>query len=362
MYRKFIYFVIVSCLSFSAAAADVQLRNGHPETYVVKKGDTLWDISGVFLNEPWLWPEIWHVNPQVENPHLIYPGDLLTLAFCDGKPCLKRTVSRNVKLSPNVRATANEHVIPPIPLDVIRPFLSRPRVVGPEEMELAPYVISSQDEHLIAGADNKVYVRGLDENDARSRYTVFRSGEVYRDLVDGEEPELGSDEGEILGYEALYLAEVEMTQMGDPASALVTRSSREILVGDRLMPEEDPIDEAFIPHPPAGDVNGRIISVVDGVSQIGQYQIAVLNLGAIQGMEPGHVLAIHEKGRYVRDTIAPTFRQEGGEGSNKAFEVVELPEERIGELMVFRVFDKVSYALVMRTERPAHIYDAVYTP
>ncbi len=377
MYRKFLCFVMMCCVSFTVFSADLELRADHPEKYVVKKGDTLWDISAVFLKSPWLWPEIWQVNPQVRNPHLIYPGDVLELAFCDGKPCLRfGSAGRNVKLSPGVRSSMNDHAIPPIPLEVIRPFLSRPRVVEANTLDLAPYVLASQDEHLIAGAENKVYVRGIKPLEERNRYMIFRSGDIYRDV-----PAEGAKEGEILGYEALYVAGAQMQRFGDPATALITHSEREVLIGDRLLPEEDPISEQFIPHAPDHEVDGRIISVVDGVSQIGQYQIVVLNQGAKHGLEAGHVLSIHESGRFVRDTIAQDQKLRTGRDqvvidpkdasgakqvtkvdTKKLTEIVELPEELIGYLMIFRTFDKVSYALVMDLERPAHIYDAVHLP
>lgn len=392
MYRKILIYVMASFLSFTVSAADPQLRSGHPQSYVVKKGDTLWDISGVFLKQPWLWPEIWQVNPQIRNPHLIYPGDVLSLSFCDGKPCIKLERGRLVKLSPGIRASMNDHAIPPIPLDVIRPFLSQPRVVGPDDLDLAPYVLSSQDEHLIAGADNKIYVRGMEQGIEETGYMIFRQGKVYHDYVP-------HGKGEVLGYEALYVGDAEMLRYGDPATAMVIRSEREVLVGDRLLPEEEPIDASFVPHVPDQEVNGRIISVVDGVSQIGQYQIVVLNQGTAQGMEPGHVLSIHESGRFVRDTIAPARKAKSGDDrirfeheDTNAFdqvmsnvfndirdnkraldkklgvthappvEEVELPEEHIGELMIFRTFEKLSYALVMRLERPAHVGDALHLP
>ncbi|MFK8069088.1 MAG: LysM peptidoglycan-binding domain-containing protein [Gammaproteobacteria bacterium] len=353
MAKKIIYLMIMFFISSISWSADLKLRSDHPQQYVVKKGDTLWDISAVFLKSPWLWPEIWQVNPQIENPHLIYPGDVLELAFCDGKPCLKRAGNsgRTVKLSPNVRTSMNDHSIPAIPLDVIRPFLSRPRVVAGDTLELAPYVVASQDEHLIAGAENKVYIRGINENEQQHRYMIFRSGEVYRDAPVDED-----DLGEVLGYEALYVADAEMQRFGDPSTALITLSKREVLIGDRLLPEEEPINEQFIPHVPDHEINGKIISVIDGVSQIGQYQIVVLNLGDEAGLEPGHVLSIHESGRLIRDPIAYEQQHFG------LTEMIDLPEERIGELMVFRTFSKLSYALVMDLERPAHIYDAVHLP
>ncbi len=325
------------CISCTAMSEDIKLRTDHPQQYVVKKGDTLWDISAIFLKSPWLWSEIWQVNPQIKNPHLIYPGDVLELTLCNGKPCLKmvsgsaskyasKSVSggRTVKLSPSVRASINDHAIPAIPLDVIRPFLSRPRVVASDTLELAPYVVASQDEHLIAGAENKVYVRGINENEQQHRYMIFRSGEVYRDVPAGE-----NSKGKILGYEAIYVADAEMQHFGDPSTVFITLSKQEVLIGDRLLPEEDPISEKFIPHAPDHEINGKIISVIDGVSQIGQYQMVVLNIGNKAGLEAGHVLSIHESGRLIRDPIAYEQQHFG------LSELIELPEERIGELMVF---------------------------
>jgi hypothetical protein len=330
-------------------ADDVELRPDHPNSYTVQPGDTLWDISGKFLTRPWLWPEIWHVNPQVQNPHLIYPGDVLTLAWCDGRPCLQVASGRYVRLSPTIREYPHDDAIPPIPLDAIQQFLSRPLVVSDETLKQAPYILSSEDQHLVAGAGHKIYVRGsVDANVAR--YGIYRGGEVYVD----------PDTEEVLGYEALYVGDALLQRLGDPATALVTKSNREVLVGDRLLPEGDEIDPTFYPHPPANQFRGKIISVLDGVSQVGQYQIVVLNRGHGDGVDPGTVLAIHQAGIFVRDTVAA--EQERGPGSGATGELVELPEERIGEAMVFRTFDRVSYALVMNTQKPAHVRDVVTNP
>ena len=335
--------VVLLCCSVSVAlpAVDVELRADHPERHVVRKGDTLWDIAAMFLTKPWLWPEIWQVNPQIKNPHLIYPGDGLSLAFKDGKPYLQVTRGQRLKLSPKVRSAQRARAIPPIPLDAIQPFLSRPRVVGPDELQRAPYVLSSRDQHLVAGAGHRIYIRGLDDA-GRTRYTVYRQGEVYRDPVDNE----------VLGYEALHVGDAVVERFGDPATAVITRSKREVLIGDRLLPESHSSVLEFVPRAPDHELEGSVIAVIDGVSQVGQYQVVVLNLGEEQGLVPGHVLALYQSGEFVRDNI----------GAAHAGELVELPEERIGDLMVFRTFGKVSYALVMRTERPAHVYDAVRNP
>ncbi len=321
------------------AAQEVALNPDHPDRYVVKRGDTLWDIAARFLRDPWLWPEIWYVNPQIENPHLIYPGDVISLAYIDGKPRLVlERGRRTVKLSPRVRELPLDEAIPTIPLDAIRPFLSRPRVLGEGEFEAAPYVVASADEHLIAASGMRVYARGVDQGRG-ARYAVLRRGEVYRD----------PDTGEVLGLEAIHVADAEVQRGGDPAVLVLRRSSRETLPGDRLFPVgEDRYTDNFLPRAPERQVQGRIISVFDGVSRIGQYQVVVLNRGARDGMEPGHVLAVYRAGETIRDPVRK--------------EKVTLPDERAGIVMVFRTFDRVSYALVMSATRAIRVLDRVRNP
>ena len=321
------------------AAQEVALNPEHPDRYVVKRGDTLWDIAARFLRDPWLWPEIWYVNPQIENPHLIYPGDVISLAYIDGKPRLVlERGRRTVKLSPRVRELPLDEAIPTIPLDAIRPFLSRPRVLGEGEFEAAPYVVASADEHLIAASGMRVYARGVDRGRG-ARYAVLRRGEVYRD----------PDTGEVLGLEAIHVADAEVQRGGDPAVLVLRRSSRETLPGDRLFPVgEDRYTDNFLPRAPERQVQGRIISVFDGVSRIGQYQVVVLNRGARDGMEPGHVLAVYRAGETIRDPVRK--------------EKVTLPDERAGIVMVFRTFDRVSYALVMSATRAIRVLDRVRNP
>ncbi len=321
------------------AAQEVALNPDHPDRYVVKRGDTLWDIAARFLRDPWLWPEIWHVNPQIENPHLIYPGDVISLVYVDGKPRLVlERGRRTVKLSPQVRELPLDEAIPTIPLDAIRPFLSRPRVLGEGEFEAAPYVVASADEHLIAASGMRVYARGV-LGDAGARYAVLRRGQVYRD----------PDTGEVLGLEAIHVADAQVQRPGDPAVLVLQRSTRETLPGDRLFPVgEDRYTDNFLPRAPGRRVEGRIIAVFDGVSRIGQYQVVVLNRGARDGMEPGHVLAVHRAGETIRDPVRR--------------EKVTLPDERAGIVMVFRTFDRVSYALVMSATRSLRVLDRVRNP
>ena len=371
---------LLSCLvPLSLGAAEIELNPGHPERYVVKKGDTLWDISALFLKKPWLWPKIWRINPQIENPHLIYPGDVLTLTFEAGRPVLQlgRGHGRSI-LSPTVREYEHDKAIPPIPLDAIWPFLSAPRVVGPEEMANAPYVVGSQDGHLVSDTSNRVYIRGVRDNRV-NRYTVFRCGEVYhnppaenyQDLRYGMSTDLsdrysstcipGRGAG-ILGYEAIHVAEASIERLGDPATVVITEAKREVLVGDRLLPQTGLEFPEFIPHAPTQAVTGHIISVMDAVSQVGPYQVVVLNRGSHAGLELGHVLAIYQSGIVVQDPVAAQARAQHGFARDRRNGYVELPHERIGELMVFRTFDKISYALVMRANRAVHIYDSVQNP
>jgi hypothetical protein len=325
----------------SAFADQVALKDGHPDHYVVKKGDTLWDISSMFLNSPWLWPEIWYANPQVSNPHLIYPGDDLTLVYVDGKPQLRmQRGQRTVKLSPHARAESLDTAIPTIPLDAIDQFLSQPLVVGKDELSKAAYVVSSAGEHLVTGAGDRVYLRGISDESAVGQ-NLFRPGDTYVD----------PDSGEILGYEAIYLGEGKVSRSGDPATLQLTRTTREINIGDRALPAtQESIQPYFAPHPASADMDGTIISVLDGVSQIGQYQVVVINRGTREGVDVGTVMSIEQSGALIRDQVV------------RSKELVKLPDEKAGLLMVFRTFEKVSYALVLKATQALHVGDKVRNP
>lgn len=336
--------------AFVSPAKAAELRADHPDTYVVKKGDTLWDISGRFLKKPWHWPEIWHVNPEIANPHLIYPGDILKLVYIDGKPYLVKASNGTIKLRPQARVLSEGDAIATIPLDLIRPYLIDQMVVSPETFNTAPYVIAHDDERVLGGGhDDRMYVRGLN-TERGAAYGVYRQGDVYRSP--------GSEE--ILGVEARYLANGHVMRTGDPSTMDIKKSKLEILEGDIVLPRnEDPLPPVFAPRAPAGDVNANIISVYDGVSQIGQYNIVVLDKGAIDGIEPGHVLSVYRKGKVVEDKIA---KQRASESEEEISTVVTLPEERAGELMVFRTFDRVSLGLIMTATRPIHIHDIAKNP
>ena len=332
--------------------ATVRVKPNYPKQYTVKPGDTLWDISAMFLQDPWYWPEIWNRNPQIENPHLIYPGDVLTLVYINGRPQILVNAGkasdagapagmRTVKLSPSIRRSNLKSSISTIPGDAIRQFLTRPRVVTREELDNAPYILGSDDKHLILGEGNRIYVRGeLDKE--RVRYTVFRTGD---ELID-------PDSGELLGYEAIYAGEAHIDRYGDPAVGTLTRTEREVLIGDHLLPtDKSKINNLFFPKLPDQKVEGKIISLFDGLFGIAKYQIAVLNLGERDGMEVGHLLATYTRGDTVRDRFDPRRDDD-----------IKLPDERSGLVMVFRSFKDVSYALVLESARIIRSKDVVRTP
>ena len=340
---------LVLFLGMGVALADtIKLKENHPDRYVVAKGDTLWDISARFLESPWRWPEVWSFNPQIKNPHLIYPGDVVYIDYdAEGRPVLRVERSApTIKLSPKVRAERVDTPIATIPLDAISQFLGRPRVLSKREVESAAYIVSGRDQRLVSGEGDVIYARGIVPGQSpKSRYVVLRVGQVYRNK--------GASRGDVLGYEALHVADALVEEFDDPSTLRIIHSSREALVGDKLLPKgTGGVDQAFLPHSPDMPIEGSIIAVVDGVSRVGQYQTVVLNKGEQDGLEVGHVLAIHQAGAVVRDYY----------GKNARGEKVTLPEVRAGIVLVFRTFDRVSYALVMEAKKAIRIYDSVRNP
>lgn len=325
------------------AQAEVQLKDGHPDRYTVVKGDTLWDISGRFLTQPWKWPEIWHANPQVENPHLIYPGDQLSLVYVDGQPrlMLNRGESRGtIKLSPQVRSTPMAEAIPAIPLEAINSFLLSNRIVDtPQQFEDAPYIVAGNAERVVSGAGDRVYARGQFDESAPV-YGIFRQGKTYLDPETNEFLGINADDigsGQIVAEE------------GDIGTMMLTRSTQEVRLADRLFhTEERSINSTFMPSEPASQINGVILDVPRGVTQIGQFDVVTLNKGARDGLVEGNVLAIYKTGETVRDRVTG--------------EAVKIPDERSGLLMVFRTYDKLSYALVLNASRQLAILDKVRNP
>ncbi len=323
--------------------AQVQLKDGHPERYQVVSGDTLWDISGRFLRQPWKWPELWQANPQIDNPHLIYPGDTLSLTYVDGQPrlTLERGASRGtVKLSPTVRSTPMVSAIPTIPLEAVNSFLISNRILDrAEQFGAAPYIVAGNAERVISGSGDRIYGRG-EFDEQMPAYGVFRQGKTYTD----------PDTQEVLGINADEVGSAEVIEIEDDiATLLLTRVTQEARIGDRLFPtEERVLNSSFVPSEPESEINGVILDVPRGVTQIGQMDVVTLNKGSQDGLTEGHVLAVYKTGETVRDRIT---------GEN-----VKIPDERAGMLMVFRTYERLSYGLVLQATRSLAVMDKIRNP
>lgn len=341
--KKMLVGLVAAWLFSMAAWADtVTLKDGHPETYTVQKGDTLWDISGRFLRDPWLWTNIWNVNPEIENPHLIFPGDVIRLVWVDGKPRLtlqRGEGGRTVKLGPQMRIEPIDTAIPAVPLEKISAWLRRSRIVDVATLERAPYVVAAQDARVIGGAGDDVYLRGDFSGDER-QYGIFRKGRIYRD----------PQTQEMLGIYAEDIASGRViAEERDIATLRLDAASGEVRIGDRaLVPLEESVSSTYWPSRPSADLSGEIIGTEQGVSALGSYSVVVLNRGAREGLEVGNVLAIYNRGAVVQDTIGKRN--------------VKLPDVRAGLLMVIRTFDKASFAIVLDAQKPMSVGDIVKAP
>jgi hypothetical protein len=314
------------------------IRDDHPQEYVVVKGDTLWDISGRFLQSPWKWPEVWSVNPQVDNPHLIYPGDIIYLTWIDGKPRLG--LRRDNGIYPRARTSPLENAIPAIPLKDIIAFLEEHRVLTDDILDQAPYVLGGKNGRIIAGAGDRVYARGVLLEEQR-RQGIYRSSNKYVDPVTEE----------FLGYEMETIAEGDVVGRAD--NQVITldlrKSNKEVRIQDRVVPtEEELIQSIFYPAAAPAGTDGQILSILSGVRDAGQFNVVAINRGAREGLEPGHVYATYRKGELIKDPIKN--------------EMVTLPSERSGELMIFKVFEKVSYGLILQSTNVVSVGDEVRQP
>jgi len=332
------------------------IKEDNPGSYTVVQGDTLWDISGRFLEEPWLWREVWKANPAIKNPHLIYPGDQISLRYDEnGVPTL--VVSRDgeeiadamvfgengqgavEKLSPRIREQSLKEAIPTIPGDAIRQFLKYPRVVSKKELEKAPYVIGNYEGRLTSAVGHEIYARGSVSRD-RPSYGVFRPTKTLRD----------PGTNEVLGHEVEHVANARLLQPGDPSTLLITSNKMETISGDKLMVA----NQGFTPHhyiprtPELQGGEGRVVSLVDAISQSGRNQVVVINLGDRAGIKIGDVLAVERRGGKMIDKY-------GDQRPSR----VSIPNTRTGVVMVFQTYDQVSYALVMESTRPIQWNDVV---
>ena len=340
--RSFSVCLLLLSLLFSGwLQAAVELNKDVPETYIVKKGDTLWGISGMYLAQPWLWPELWDVNPQIDNPHLIFPGDELYLVWIDGQPRLRLRRGRDVKLTPNMRVSPLDLAIPIIPLDEIGPWLRSHRIMDGAALNGSAYVVAGDKRNLLSAPGDRVYGRGPFPDDERA-YGIYRVGDTYVDPVTQE----------LLGYQAQDIGNAKLLSSNkDEITQLeVTRITEEVRIADRLLPMEERIlDATFHPRAPEKEIeDGFMIAVDGGLTQIGAMDIVVLNKGKRDGLEIGHVLAVYRAGPVVFDKVAE---------SN-----VQLPDSRAGLAMVFEAFEKASYAIVLKSSRPLNVMDKVKNP
>lgn len=330
-------------LTINVMALD--LKPDAPSRYIVKKGDTLWGISEKFTADPWQWPEIWYQNEQIENPDLIFPGDEIGLVSIGGKTRLtvinRGEASRTVKLQPNARIEPIESAIPAIPQDAIRSFLRYNRIVAANELDTAPRVLAGKDARLMLGVGDTAYARLNKKSDeAAQAYGIYRRGRLYTDPKTNE----------ALGIEAIEVGKVSVVKLHDDILELVISSSnQQIMAGDLLLPTEDrDLVANYYPKAPAKSVSGNIMAVSEGVSYIGQYNVVALNLGLRDSVDIGSVVQANKQGAVVFDRAAG--------------ERIRLPDQRGGTLMVFRTFEKMSYALVMNAKEPLQVGDKVVNP
>jgi hypothetical protein len=335
--------------SESVPRRGIPLADNVPDSYVVKRGDTLWGIAKVFLRDPWYWPEIWQVNPKIQNPHRIYPGDTLRLVFIDGQPQILLQRGDAVRVEPRVRSEPLEAAITSIPYATVAAFMSRPTVLDREQIKHAPYLLATRDLHVVMSEGDTLYARGF-SNPAElgSHYNVVRVGD----------PLIDPDDNRILGYDGIFTGSGHVTRQGDPTTLIMTESSRESRAGDKLIAGGVDVPLDFVPSAPRMKTNGRIIAVADGVSIIGQYEVVVVNRGARDGLAPGNVLGVFDTGPIVADTDKKGFFNLDTLGAKK----VALPSERTGTFMVFKTFDNISYGLVMEATNLIRVGDKIQNP
>jgi nucleoid-associated protein YgaU len=334
--------LLLLALLFSGwTQAAMELNEDVPETYVVKKGDTLWGISGMYLKEPWLWPELWEANPQIDNPHLIYPGDELYLVWVDGKPRLRLNRGRDVKLAPNMRVSPLDLAIPVIPMDQIGPWLINNRVMDANEINNSAYIVAGDERRLISGPGNRIFGRGPFPDGERA-YGIYQVGQHYVDPVT-QEP-LGLQVRDVGSAKLLSSNRDDITELE------ITRVTEEVRGGDRLLPQaERVLDASFHPKAPQQEiVDGVMIAVDGGLTQIGTMSIVVINKGKREGLQNGDVLAVYQAGELIFDKIAQ---------SN-----VRLPDTRAGLALIFEAYEKVSYAIILKATRPLKTFDLVKNP
>jgi len=368
--------VAVASIIWAASTGAQELKADAPDRYTVQRGDTLWGISGRYLESPWNWPKLWDMNrEQVRNPHRIYPGDVLVLDRSTG-----RLQVDTVAMSPRVRSEDISQAVPTIPPSAIEAFVSRPMVVGENELDSAPQIMATEESRVVVGAGNVAYVKGLTKDKGEIWY-IYRRGDK---LVD-------PDTGATLGYLGLYLGEAVVRQFGEISRIEITKSTQEIYTGDRLVAigKEAPVF-AYAPRAPNGKVQGRVMSLTDNLAETGSYSVVSLSRGSKDGLEAGHILALYRSPNAARYSLRTSamFGRTGPSGSDARrpyieeqlnvrtsplfsskkqtvvsdAELAKIPDDRYGLVMVFRTFEHASFALVMQARLPVAIEDMFTTP
>ena len=359
-------------LAGPALAQDpIKLADNAPQSYTVQKGDTLWAISGRFLKDPWRWPDVWRMNKdQIRNPHRIYPGDVVVLDYtADGQPRLSiasggpagnvvASVGQGTdRVSPRVRAEAlDAQAIPSIPPGDIEPYLTKPVITQVPGLLDAPEIVEGRNrDRITRGEGDRVYVVGLDPK-LGDRWHIYRPGKA-----------LVAPNGEVLGYENRYVGAVRVDRFSDVSTVQITDSTEEIFIGDRLLPIPRETLVNYVPHAPEADVRGSIIASYRNASEMGRGNIVTIDLGRQQGAEVGHVMAIYKTVPAINDPRPNTgtpFMLRFLEQTTTFLpqKQLQVPDERVGLMFVFRVFDRVSYAVLLNTTDPIEVGDAVRRP
>jgi len=323
--------------AWSEPAAPLELADNAPDRHIVVRGDTLWDIAATFLKQPYRWPEIWRLNQEdIKNPHRIYPGQVVVLDRRETPPRLR--LEDMVKAEPRIYSSEEREAIPSIPQKAIEPFLSRPLVLEANALDPAARIVATPENRVYLGQGDIAYVTGV--TDGVKLWNIYRPGKT---LVDPETRE-------VLGVEAIFLGSARLVRAGDPATIEIVASRQEIGRGDRLLPAPPPEIISYVPHAPTAAIAARVISVYGAVAEGGRNSIVSISRGQRDGLEVGHVLAISRAGKRISNRYKDKQ------------EVIQLPDERYGLLFVFRVFERVSYALVMDVSRPVVPGDLVRNP
>ncbi len=390
--KRLLITMAILCLALSVQAQQVELREDHPREYIVQQGDTLWDIASQFLTQPWQWPAIWQANPQVDNPHLIYPGDRISLEFIGGEPRL--VVDSTRRLSPEVRREAIEGPISTIPYDAIDPFLRHPRIISNEELSGLPYVVANLEQRTVAGPGDRTYVRGLEDARVGQEVVVARLTYQFEDRSEpngdmrlrrnrirpggGAVPSSERPSGRVwqttfgrmarfdypvIGYEMWEAARARVVQTGDPAILELTDGRREVMAGDYILPVDYHVyDPNFHPRAMAtAPESARVLTVSEAYYGVGHYQIVAVSVGTADGVEPGHTFSAFRVGETIRDEQQYPVRARVTGGTARSTHV-DLPDEYAGQVMVFRPFERISYAIVLDGARAIRPDDRLFHP